>query len=114
MQNMRSPGYCDPEWQSFRLEGPPKKIILEGPGARINITTSLDQADGRVRNIFGHFPPASTSINNNHHGASTDTNGVIKDVSLVRSARQPPHSKAMLFSLIIITRGEKSINRTEL
>ena len=59
MQNMRSPGYCDLEWQSFRLEGPPKKIILEGPGARINITTSLDQADGRVRNIFGHFPPAS-------------------------------------------------------
>ncbi len=59
MQNMPPPGYCDLEWQSFRLEGPPKKIILDGPGARINTTTSLDQADGRVRNIFGHFPPVS-------------------------------------------------------
>ncbi len=37
----------------------PLKIILEVLGARINTTTSLDQADGRVRNIFGHFPPVS-------------------------------------------------------
>jgi len=48
----------------------------------------------------------------NNHGASTDTNGVIKDAPLIRSTcQQPPHS-IIAMPLSLITHGEKSLHHT--